>query len=102
MNGQDTSAAHSALEYIISKAMLEGKTGKTTLQIPMTDLFNQYEGPKFVSEAASLVLKLEINTSWSEGDPEGDFDIETEGDIGLDELALANSDDDEDDYGTEQ
>lgn len=102
MNGQDTSAAHSALQYIISKAMLEGKTGKTTLQIPMTDLFSTYEGPRFVAESASLVLKLEIVSSWEQGSAEGDMDVDVEGEIGLDDfITEPEEDEDEDNHGNQ-
>jgi hypothetical protein len=101
MNGQDTSAAHSALQYIISKAMLEGKTGKTTLEIPMTDMYNEFEGPRFTNEATALVLKLEIVTSWNMGSPEGDLDIDDEGDIGLDEFITGSEDELEDDESEE-
>ena len=86
MNGQITSGAHSALEYIISKALLEGKVGRTTLEIPMTDIFTEYEGPKFSPESAALVLKLVIDSSWSTGNAEGSLDIDMEGDIEFDDF----------------
>jgi len=95
VNGQISSSVHSALEYIISKAMLEGKVGETTLEIPMTDMISAYEGPRFKAESASLVLKLQIKTSWSEGSPDGDLEVDVEGDIGFDDQI----DDGEDDNG---
>jgi hypothetical protein len=96
VKGQDTSAAHSALQYIISKALLEGKIGQTILEIPMIDLFTEFEGPKFVPESAALVLRLEINTSWTSGSPDGEFAVDLEGEIGFDDIVENGEDDDND------
>ena len=95
MNGQITSSAHSALQYIISKAMLEGKIGTTTIEIPMTDLYTAHEGPAFNPEASGLVLRLKITTTWEQGDEDGDFSVDTEGDIGLEDDFLADGDEDD-------
>ena len=71
MNGQDTSAIHSALQYMISRALLQGKIGKTVLELPIIDMINRYEGPQLETDALDLVLRITINTEWAEGDPDG-------------------------------
>lgn len=76
MNGQDASAAHSVLQYMISRALLQGKIGKTVVEIPMIDMTNKYEGPQVEMEALDLVLKVTINTEWSDGDPEGGLETD--------------------------
>lgn len=78
MNGQASSTAHSTLQYMISRALLQGKTGKTVLEIPMTDLMTKYEGPSLEPGAQDLVLRVTINTEWSDGPAEGLLEIETD------------------------
>lgn len=71
--GQDTNTVHSALEYVISRAFLEGKVGSIALTLPMSDIMDQHEGPKFQNEALGNVLKISITTEWVEGG-EDDFE----------------------------
>lgn len=58
--------AHSALEYVLSVASLEGKIGHTTLHIPLIELLDGAEGLGATDEAQDLVLKIRIETSWEE------------------------------------
>lgn len=75
MKGMDTNNVHSALEYTISRAFLEGKLGTVILNLPMADIMDQLEGPRFQNAALGNVLKITITTEWSEG---GDEDFETD------------------------
>lgn len=55
---------HSALEYIISRAILEGKIGESVISIPLTNFETPHESFKFTDDAQDLALKLTIQTDW--------------------------------------
>jgi hypothetical protein len=71
--GKHTSDAHTVLEYLITRALLQGKLGTSSVQIPMTDMFNKYEGLDFSEESAALVLNVSITTTWDESSGDLDF-----------------------------
>jgi hypothetical protein len=64
MSGEQSSTAHGVLDYLISRAVLEGKTGASTLSIPLSDFVQEFEGPKFSDDVDGLVLQVKIITSW--------------------------------------
>ncbi len=64
MAGEHSSTAHSVLDYLISRAVLEGKVGESTLQVPLSDFVTEFEGPKFSDDVDGLVLRVKIITSW--------------------------------------
>lgn len=74
MNGQHTNTAHGVLSYLISRAVLEGKTGESILKIPLTDFMNEFEGVQFTDDAVDIVLEVKITTSWNDGH---EADLET-------------------------
>jgi hypothetical protein len=80
---------HAAIEYIITKAVLEGKTGDTIIHVPLTDFAQSEEGPKFTEDAAELVLRIDLTTSWENTD-----DVE--------DLIVTNLDEEEDEEGEEE
>lgn len=86
MHGQYTSNAHAILDYLISQAVLSGKTGETKLSIPMTDFMSEHEGVKFTDDASDVVLTVTITTNWDAND-----DVE--------ELITNMVEEDEDDFG---
>lgn len=55
------------LDYLISKALLEGRIGKTAVSVPLVDLINEGEGVKFAEAGDGLILKVEMKTSWDTG-----------------------------------
>lgn len=84
MNGQHTNTAHGVLGYLISRAVLEGKIGDSTLSIPMTDFITEFEGIKFTEDITDLVLKIKIITSWDSADGEA-LEINVEDDDEIEE-----------------
>lgn len=86
MNDRGTSSAniHGVLDYAISKALLEGIVGKTSLKVYLSDLVNFGEGINLASAGEDLVLKVQIETSWDVGPEElvSDFDKTEEEDDG--------------------
>ena len=68
MNGQDNSNVHAALQYLISKAIMQGKLGKSTMYIPLTDFMQSFEGLQFEPEASDLILKINMSTEWANED----------------------------------
>lgn len=64
MSGKFASDAHTVLQYLISKAMLEGRLGQSVAIIPMTDMVSPYEGPIVPPDILDLVLKINISTEW--------------------------------------
>jgi hypothetical protein len=69
--------AHAALDLLISRAILEGKTGTLIMRVPMNDYAEHFEGPKFMDEAEGLAVEIEINTRWTEvSDDEMEADVE--------------------------
>ena len=76
MKYQEGSTAHGVLEYLISRAMLQGKTGTSTVTVRMTDYEDLLEGPQFTEDAEDLVLKITMTTEWDGYDPtKDDVDI---------------------------
>jgi len=60
--------AHNVLHYVMSKAMLEGKTGTTSVNIPLLELQKEYEEMNLSDGDRELVLRVTIKTEWDEGD----------------------------------
>ena len=82
MQSQTASKIHSVLHYIVTKAAMTGDVGNTVLSLPLLDLMDPFEGPKFTQDATGTVLKIEIKTSWDEGEDE---DLSVEFDDFMDE-----------------
>lgn len=72
---QSASNVYAVLDYIISKALLEGHVGSTWVSIPLEDLVNIGENVKFAEAGEGLVLKVEIKTSWDIGTEELESDF---------------------------
>lgn len=64
MKGKAEADAHVVLNYIISKAVLEGKIGHSTIVIPLQDLIDEDEGMSLDSSIQDYALKIRIETSW--------------------------------------
>lgn len=67
--GTTPSQVHGTLEYVVSRALLEGKTGDTTVYVAMVDFETPHEEPLFGrgrarENADDLVLKVTISTEW--------------------------------------
>ena len=58
--------AHSLLQYLISRAILEGKVGEASINIPFVEIAHPYEGIKITEDALDLVVKVRISTEWTE------------------------------------
>lgn len=84
MNNQASSSAHAVLSYMISNAMLRGKTGKTKIIIPLTDILQPAgEGPVMASDAEDVVLEVFIETNWSAAqNTELDVEMDEDLDVG--------------------
>jgi hypothetical protein len=82
---QKNSDAHSLLQLLVSRAVLEGVVGEACINIPLSDMMDPYEGLKFTEDAADVVLKVRIITEWEDAD-----DVE--------EIIEMNLDEGEDDY----
>lgn len=62
--GTTPSQVHGTLEYVVSRALLEGKTGDTTVYVAMVDFETPGEEQMFTEDAEDLVLKITISTDW--------------------------------------
>lgn len=71
-----SSAAHSVLEYAISRAMLEGTTGSLSINLPLSDLVEEYGGKSELEGQESMVLKVNITVKLEKG--KEDFIVEEE------------------------
>lgn len=58
--------AHSALDLLISRAILEGRVGTLKIRVPLDDYAEPHEGPKFTDDASGIAIEIEINTRWAE------------------------------------
>lgn len=81
--GQAASNAHAVLDYLMSKALLQGETMRTRLQIPLVDLQDEFEGIELSDELLETVLEISITTKF---------------DAGTEELLESESDEEEDGY----
>lgn len=69
-NGKEA-AAHSVLNYIITRAVLHGKVGSTTLKLRLADLVDPLEGIELTEDAGQdIILRIKIETDWTTGDEE--------------------------------
>ena len=68
MGPSAAATAHSVLHHIMSRAVLEGKTGVMVMYIPLLELEEALEGLVFAEDASDLVLKISIQTSWEAAD----------------------------------
>lgn len=64
MKGKAEADAHVVLNYIISKAVLEGKIGHSTIVIPLQELIDEDEGFSLDPSIQDYALKIKIETSW--------------------------------------
>jgi membrane carboxypeptidase/penicillin-binding protein PbpC len=81
MKGKAESDAHVVLNFIISKAVLEGKIGHSTLTIPLAELVDPDEGFDLDEKIQDYALKIRIETSWDSAPLEPhEFDPEFNGD----------------------
>lgn len=95
MKYKSNSDIHSLLHYIVSRAALEGKTGWTELSVPLVDLLDPKEGIQSTDEANELVLKVRIETSWTDlTDIEHEFEAQF---IEDDETAALDGEEEEED-----
>lgn len=62
-----SSVPHSVLNYIITRAMIQGKTGATEIMLPLDQMIQETEGAKYYPDASDLVLKVTITTEWVAG-----------------------------------
>ena len=70
--------AHAALDLLISRAILEGKTGTLRMSVPLTDYEDHYEGPKFDDDASNIAIEVELTTRWTEP---SEFEYEADADL---------------------
>lgn len=66
-NGQSAANIHSILDFAVSQALLSGKTGRSSISVPLEDLLNTGEGLRINEEGGGIVLKVEIKTSFDTG-----------------------------------
>lgn len=79
--------AHMLLQYLISKAVFEGRTGSATINIPLLDFVDPYDGVEFTNDALDLVLKVKITTSYDSVDAVQELiESDMDDDLDLDEL----------------
>lgn len=81
--GRASSAAHSVLQYVITRALLEGKTCSTRVKVPMTDIVDEYEDIQVAPEGEDVVLVVDIATSWDTGVEDLEVEMEEEEDDGI-------------------
>lgn len=77
---RSASNVHAVLDYVVSKALLEGRIGRSTVSVPLVDLVNEGEGHRLSADGDDLVLKVEIKTSWDIGTEELETEFEEEPD----------------------
>ena len=75
VKGRAEADIHVVLNYIVSKAVLEGKVGHSTITVPLTELIAGYEGYELDEKIQDYALTVRIETMWDEAplEPE-DFD----------------------------
>lgn len=92
--------AHAALDLLISRAILEGKTGTLRMSVPLTDYAEHYEGPKFDEDAKNIAVEIELTTRWTEP---SEFEYEADADllegIESEEEFLGEEEEEEEDNG---
>jgi hypothetical protein len=81
--GKASSAAHSVLQYVITKALLEGKTYSTNVKIPITDIVDEYEEIDIAPDAKDLVLVVNISSEWSSGNSDVQVELLEDEDDGI-------------------
>lgn len=64
MKGKAEADIHVVLNYIISKAVLEGKIGHSTIVVPLAELIDEDEGYSLDPSIQDYALKVRIETSW--------------------------------------
>lgn len=62
-----SSTAHSVLEYIISRVMMEGKTGETSVRLPIDEMIEEYGGKVEIPNAYGIILELTIKAELKHG-----------------------------------
>lgn len=62
------SVIHSTVEYLVSRAILEGKIGSSSICIPLADFQTPHEELEFSEDAHEIILKLNISTEWTSAD----------------------------------
>jgi hypothetical protein len=60
--------AHSVLHYAVTKALMEGITGKTKVNIPLNDVEDKYEDVGIAPDGQDLILTVTIITEWDAGE----------------------------------
>lgn len=63
---KSSSDAHALLQILISRAILEGRIGEATINIPFIEVADPYEGIKVTEDALDIVLKVTISTEWGD------------------------------------
>lgn len=63
---KSSSDAHALLQIMISRAILEGRIGDASINIPFIEIADPYEGVKVTEDAMDLVLKVTIITEWED------------------------------------
>lgn len=75
-NSQSANNIHGVLDYAVSRALLEGKVGKVSISVPLSDLVNIGEGLRANEEGEGVVLKVDIQTSFDTGHEELETEFE--------------------------
>lgn len=83
--------AHALLNYLISRASLEGNVGTVSIHIPLMEITDS-EGPAFTDDAINTVLKITVTTAWEAAD---DVEELLESDFGQDTELIASDIDEE-------
>jgi hypothetical protein len=78
--GNSAAAVHAVLEYAITKAVLQGKTGDTIVTLPVKDLVAPEEGVD-LPDAEGLALQVTITTEWTSDEEALEIVDDEEGDI---------------------
>lgn len=62
VNGQE--AIHAVLDYVVSKALLQGKVGQSQVYVQLTDLIKYGDIPNELKSNPNFVLKVLVKTEW--------------------------------------
>lgn len=70
MTNENVAALHKVLHYLLTKAAVGGKLGKTTVRIPISDLAETVGQ----TDTRDVDLVVTIALSWDEGSPDATVD----------------------------
>lgn len=79
MSNENVAALHKVLHYLLTKAAVSGKTGKTTVRIPINDLAETVGE----TDNRDVDLVVKISLSWDEGSPDATVDEQETDDAGI-------------------